>query len=101
MGHTDKNVPINVPINDSDVPINVPINSTDLQVLRIMIDTPKSSLDEIAEKIGKTRKTVQRTVKELKENGYVKRIGSRKAGYWEVVDVADRVCVTVPDRKLR
>jgi ATP-dependent DNA helicase RecG len=77
----ESNVPINVPINE----LNVPINDTSLQVLRIIAANPEFSLDEIAEKIGRTRKTVQRVVRDLKKNGYVKRIGSRKTGHWEVV----------------
>ena len=75
------NVPINVPLN---VHVNGPINGASLQVLRIMTESPKSSLDDIAEKIGRTRKTVQRAIKELKESGYIKRVGSRKSGHWEV-----------------
>ena len=80
-----QNVSLNGPYVPINVPINVPISDTSLQVLRIMMDSPKSSLGEVAEKIGKTRKTIQRIVKDLKESGYVKRIGSRKAGHWEVV----------------
>ena len=61
----------NVPLNESDVPINVPINNISLQVLHTMKDDPKSSLDEIAVKIGRTRKTVQRIVSDLKKDGYL------------------------------
>ena len=81
------NVPINEPNVPINVPLNVPIKNTGLQILRIMADSPSYSLDDIAQKIGKTRKTVQRVVKDLKENGYVKRVGSRKAGRWEVVNI--------------
>jgi ATP-dependent DNA helicase RecG len=91
----ESNVPINesnVSLNESNVPINVsnnvPINKTSLQVLSIMMDDPKSSIDSIAQKIGRTRKTVQRIVSVLKESGHIKRIGSRKAGHWEVI-IAD------------
>ncbi|MDR1649475.1 MAG: putative DNA binding domain-containing protein [Synergistaceae bacterium] len=79
------NVPINVPINVPNVPINVPINDIALQALHVMTEYPKVSLNEIAEKIGRTRKTVQRAVRDLKKNGYVKRVGSRKTGHWEVL----------------
>jgi ATP-dependent DNA helicase RecG len=79
----------NVPTNEPDVPINVPINGASLQVLHFMAEHPEVSLNEIAEKIGKTRKTVQRVVKDLKDSGHVKRVGSRKTGHWEVINAAD------------
>ena len=29
--------------------------------------------------------TIKRNIKELKEKGYIERIGSRKTGYWKVL----------------
>jgi len=40
---------------------------------------------EIAAQIGKTAKTAQRNVKMLKEAGKIRRVGSDKTGYWEIV----------------
>jgi ATP-dependent DNA helicase RecG len=83
----------NVPVNEIDVPVNVPANNTNVPVndisasiLRLMTDEPGISLDAIAEKIGRTRKTVQRAVKKLKEGGRVKRVGADKTGHWEIID---------------
>jgi predicted HTH transcriptional regulator len=71
-----------VPVNNSDVPINDPA----ALILNLMTSEPGISLDMIAKKIGKTRKTVQRAVKKLKESGRVKRVGPDKTGHWEVID---------------
>ncbi|MDR3281232.1 MAG: putative DNA binding domain-containing protein [Synergistaceae bacterium] len=90
------NVPVNVPVNRVNVPVNVPVNKPDVTaigtvalVLSLIAAEPGVSLDVIAEKIGRTRKTVQRVVKKLRENGSVRRVGPDKTGHWEVVDVAD------------
>jgi predicted transcriptional regulator len=53
-----------------------------------MAERPDISLDEIAEEIDKTRKTAQRIVKDLKDSGHAKRVGSRKTGHLEVTNFA-------------
>ena len=30
-------------------------------------------------------RTIKRNIKELKEKGYIERIGSKKTGYWKVI----------------
>jgi predicted transcriptional regulator len=62
------NVPVNVPANN----VSVPLNDTVALILGLMANEPGISLDAIAEKIGRARKTVQRAVKKLKESGRVK-----------------------------
>ena len=43
------------------------------------------SAGRIAEKIGKDKRTVERTIKTLKNQGYIERIGSDKTGYWKIL----------------
>jgi predicted HTH transcriptional regulator len=76
------NVPVNVPVNIT----GVSKKNTDELILSIMVKEPEISLNAIAEKIGRARKTVQRSVKILKECGRVKRVGSDKTGHWEVLN---------------
>jgi predicted transcriptional regulator len=57
-------------------------------IISLIADEPRISLDAIAEKIGRTRKTVQRAIKKLKDSGRVKRVGPDKTGHWEVTDAA-------------
>ena len=40
---------------------------------------------ELANKIGKSEKTVYRAIKALKENGYIRREGNDNNGYWIVI----------------
>ena len=45
---------------------------------------PKITLDELAMRLGKSRSTVARIIRQLREKGIIRRVGSDKAGYWEV-----------------
>ena len=77
----------NLPINTDNLPINtdnLPINNTCRQILSLLEDNPNLTYDEIALKIMKTRETVRANLRKLEELNLIKRIGSRKTGYWEV-----------------
>lgn len=41
---------------------------------------------ELSNLLGKSRKTVQNIINNLKEQGKIKRIGSNKTGKWEVAE---------------
>lgn len=56
------------------------------KIAGLMCKTPESTLDEIAEAIGVTRRTVEKQVKKLKEAGIVVRAGSNKSGVWKVTE---------------
>ena len=58
--------------------------SPDKAVISILTQKPFIKADEIANKIGKTRRTVQEILKELKEKNLITRKGSKKTGYWVV-----------------
>ena len=49
---------------------------------------PKITLDELALKLNKSRRTISRMIKKLQEEGIISRIGSDKTGYWEVKNEA-------------
>ena len=74
----------------SDIPnvsLDVTLNGTEISVLAILIlrQKPDSSRNEIADKISKTVRTVQRALDSLKEKGYIQRIGSKRNTRWEVL----------------
>ena len=56
----------------------------DKAVLSILVEKPFAKSEDIAKKIGKTRRTVQSILKELKEKNLIVRKGSKKTGYWIV-----------------
>lgn len=68
-----------------DVTLNVTLNGTEKAVLAILNQKPDSSRGEIADKISKTVRTVQRALDSLKEKGYIKRVGSKQNPIWKVL----------------
>jgi Fic family protein len=65
--------------------IGAPLSATEQAVLKQIIAKPYATYVDIAIKINKTSKTVQRTVASLKERGLIKRSGSDKSGKWELL----------------
>lgn len=43
------------------------------------------TIGELAKKINKSEKTIYRAIKELKENGFIKREGNDRDGYWKIM----------------
>lgn len=70
-------------IND---PINDPIKLTDRQreLLHLLREEPGLTRKQLAEKIGCSDSTVKRELLYLSENGILRRIGSRKTGWWVI-----------------
>jgi hypothetical protein len=79
----------------SDVAINVPLKTdasssglseTDEKVLAILQESGLVSQEEIARQCGKTTRTIQRSIVKLAKLQKLRRIGSKKVGYWEVIE---------------
>lgn len=67
------------------VTLNVTLNGTEKSVLAILKQKPDSSRDEIAEKIAKTVRTVQRALDSLREKGFIERKGSKQNPIREIL----------------
>jgi ATP-dependent DNA helicase RecG len=78
-----------VRINEKDVRISIPvdvrINPMERQVLEIVAENPSLTLDEIALRISRTAKTAQRYLDKLRNKGIIRRSGSRKNGFWQII----------------
>ena len=74
------------PTNDVtiNVPKNVTLNGTELSVLALLKQHPDMTRDELAEKVSKTVRTVQRALDSLREKDLIERCGSKKSGSWIV-----------------
>jgi len=55
-------------------------------ILTLIRQTPAITVDELARSIGVSAKGVEWNIQRLKAQGRLKRVGSRKAGRWEVVN---------------
>lgn len=80
-------VTVNVGKNVGDVGDNVGDNVGDAKatVLRIITENNEASAAGIAKTMSVTQRTVERYIKELREEGHLVRHGSARGGYWEVV----------------
>ena len=56
-----------------------------MAVVTILRQKPDSSREEMAGKVNKTVRTVQRALDSLKEKGYIQRTGSKQRPMWEVL----------------
>ena len=65
--------------------INEPVNEPVKMVFAVITKNPNLSKEKIAERIGMSRATVTRALAKLIENGTIQRVGSDKAGHWEIV----------------
>jgi ATP-dependent DNA helicase RecG len=55
------------------------------KILKLISRKPCISKREIAEKISISTTAVDKNIAMLKKRGLIKRIGSAKSGYWEIV----------------
>ncbi|MBQ6508144.1 MAG: MarR family transcriptional regulator [Flexilinea sp.] len=72
----------------SDIPsviLDVTLNGTEMAVLAVLKQKPDSSRGEIADKISKTVRTVQRALDSLRDKGYIRRVGSKQEPKWDVL----------------
>lgn len=74
--------------NRSDVGVNVGVklSETERRVLECIKENGEFSAEEIAKKIQKDKRTVERAIKSLKGQGIIERNGSDKTGSWKVIE---------------
>ncbi len=53
-------------------------------VLAILEEDPSLTLAEVASRIGKSVRTVERAARKLGDQGILKYVGPQKGGHWEV-----------------
>lgn len=70
---------------DRNVVTNVVINDFEKEVLELLQHDKTMSAAQISLIVGKTSRTVQRAFESLQRKELIRRIGSKKSGYWEVL----------------
>ena len=56
------------------------------KVLLEIRNNPNATQPTLAKKTGIGKTMIQKYIADLKNNGYIKRVGSNKAGYWKVIE---------------
>lgn len=67
----------------ADVGVNVGVND---RILELLARQPRLTAGELAVSLKKTTRTIERRLKELCEQGRLKRVGSDKTGHWEIME---------------
>jgi predicted HTH transcriptional regulator len=71
--------------NDIENDIDIDIERNTAKILNIILDTPKITQNQLANKTGLSVSTVARELKRLRESNVIRRVGSDRSGYWEIV----------------
>ncbi len=71
---------------DNKVDNKKPLNARRQRILAEMRDNPNITAEESHRILSISMTAVMNNIKFLKENGYIERAGSNKAGYWKVLD---------------
>lgn len=56
------------------------------KILKIVRNEPSLTTQEISQELGISTRAVEKQIRSLKEAGRLKRMGSRKSGWWEVIE---------------
>ena len=65
-----------------NVTVNGTLNLTEQVVYAVIKQNPEATRAEIADKVSKSVRTVQRAIDKLRDEGYIEREGSDRAGFW-------------------
>ncbi|MFZ0565001.1 MAG: RNA-binding domain-containing protein [Chlamydiales bacterium] len=60
------------------------LTHTQQLILSEIQQNPNTSYDDLVIRVGKDRRTIGRNIEKLKDKGFLKRIGSKKSGAWEI-----------------
>ncbi|PHM49598.1 Fic family protein [Xenorhabdus miraniensis] len=61
-----------------------PLNATSQKILSVIALHPAITITQLADELGVNRRTIERNIKILQDNGYLVRVGAKKGGYWRV-----------------
>ena len=65
-------------------------SQTHVAVLELLKENPVYSREEMAASIGKTVRTIQRALNRLSAEGWIRRVGNARTGYWEILRKGDK-----------
>ena len=69
-------------VNDK---VNDKISSNEYKLLNYLIEDPGYTVSQLSDKLGISRKTISVYLKKLKASGIIRRVGSDRKGYWEIL----------------
>ena len=61
------------------------ITKTEKGILGLLVSNNAETADSMAEHLSVTKRTIERALKSLQDKGYIRRVGSKRAGSWLVI----------------
>ena len=61
------------------------ISDTAKIIFDVINDNPNVTMNELIKQTGISFKTIQKHIKNLKQLGFIERVGGRKFGYWKII----------------
>lgn len=55
------------------------------KLVQIVIENPSATANEMARMLSKSLSTAEKTIRRLKKDKIIERIGSDRVGYWKVL----------------
>ena len=82
--HPEADLGDSVEVEGSEkTPVETPVETPD-QILQMLDEKPEMTLAEVASKIGKSLRAVERASSKLVKAGRLRFVGPKKGGHWEV-----------------
>lgn len=60
------------------------VTDVERQLLMLLSSDPGATMPQLAERIGVSRKTIGKYLKDLKAKGIIIRVGSDRSGHWQI-----------------
>lgn len=83
--HGKTNKEANKALKVQSAEVNASLNDLQTQIIGLIRLTSNISYNELSAATGKDRSTIMRNISKLKKAGLLRRVGSKKTGYWEVL----------------
>ncbi|PHM61736.1 Fic family protein [Xenorhabdus ishibashii] len=61
-----------------------PLNATAQKILLVIAAHPATTITQLADELGVSRRTIERNIKILQDIGRLIRVGAKKGGYWRI-----------------
>ena len=68
---------------------NSQLNNTQSKIFSEIRNNPNITKPQIAQLVGVGKTTVDNAIAVLKQKGYIKRSGSNKTGFWEILNAGE------------
>lgn len=79
---TTQKIPLKTPLK---IPLKIPLKGAKRTIVEMLTEQPDATQEYIANRTERNIFTIKKHFKWLIVNGYLKRIGPDKGGYWEVL----------------